>query len=372
MVDLQRQYLGIAEEVDTAFREILESAAFINGPKVKAFTKDLAEYNDARHVIPCANGTDALQIALMALDLKPGDEIIAPGFTFIASVEVIALMGRTPVIAEVDPGTFNMDPDHVRTLISARTKVIMPVHLFGQCCDMDAIMEIAKEHNLYVIEDNAQSIGAVYTFKDGITRKAGTMGHIGTTSFYPSKNLGAYGDAGAVMTNDDTLGEALQSIANHGMSIRYHHDRVGVNSRLDSFQAAVLHAKLKRLDQYNKARQDAAEYYDRALKDIPEITVPKRNPSSTHVFHQYTIKVDAEKRDTLKAYLQDKGVPSMIYYPIPTQNQKAFEGLLKNGDSAFPVTDRLCETVLSLPMHSNLEPDELAYICNTIREYFED
>jgi dTDP-4-amino-4,6-dideoxygalactose transaminase len=286
-------------------------------------------------------------------------------------VEVIALLGFTPVIAEVDPATFNIDPDHVRSLISAKTKAIMPVHLFGQCCDMEAITDIAEEYGLSVIEDNAQSIGAVYRMKDGTQHKAGTIGDIGTTSFYPSKNIGAYGDGGAVCTNDSDLAELMQSITNHGMGKRYYHDRLGVNSRLDTLQAAVLLAKLKRLDQYISARQAAAAHYDRELAGIDQISIPARNPSSTHVFHQYTIKVEIGKRDALKDYLEKQGIPSMIYYPVPTQHQKAFAGKLKNGHAAFPVTDLLCAQVLSLPMHSELREEELQYICNAIRTFFQ-
>lgn len=370
MVDLQAQYKGIADEVKKSIEEIIGKCQFINGPQVHEFAKVLAKYCTVDHVIPCANGTDALQIALMALNLEAGDEVIAPGFTFIASVEVIALLKLTPVIADVRPDTFNIDTDHVKRLITPRTKAIMPVHLFGQCSDMETIMAIAREHDLFVVEDNAQSIGAEYTFSDGRKAMAGSIGEIGTTSFYPSKNLGAYGDAGAVMTNDDALAAVMQSIVNHGMSVRYYHDKIGVNSRLDTFQAAVLLAKLHKLDQYNKARQAAAAFYDQELRKIDPLTIPARDPKSTHVFHQYTLQVAEGKRDALKEHLQSKGIPTMIYYPVPTQQQKAFIGHLKNGDDVFPVTDRLCKTVLSLPMHSELDEEQLHYITTAIQEFF--
>lgn len=370
MVDLQAQYKGIKAEVEESMQQIIESGAFINGPQVKEFVEELAKFHRASHVVACANGTDALQIALMALDLKPGDEIIVPGFTFIASVEVIALLGLTPVIAEVDPDTFNIDTEHLKKLISPKTRAILPVHLFGQCADMETILRIAEEHNLAVIEDNAQSIGAEYTFSEGTQMMSGTMGDIGTTSFYPSKNLGAYGDAGAIVTNDDDLGAAMQSIVNHGMAVRYYHDRVGVNSRLDTLQAAVLLAKLKKLDQYNTARQRAAAWYDRELGQITQVRVPARAEKSTHVFHQYTLRVEGGKRDALKDHLQSKGIPSMIYYPVPTHEQKAFQGLLKNPDDDFSVTKMLCGEVLSLPMHSELDEEHLQFITTHIREFF--
>lgn len=369
MVDLVTQYQEIEHEVRAAFDRIIQSASLIGGKEVETFQKALESYLDVQCVIPCANGTDALQVALMALNLKRGDEVIVPAFTFIASVEVIALLGLTPVVCDVELDTFNMKVDQLESLINKNTQVILPVHLFGQCCEMDTIMSVAKKHGLYVVEDNAQSIGSQYTLKDGSVKAAGTMGTIGTLSFYPSKNLGCYGDGGAIYTNDKELGAYIRSIANHGMTRRYYHDHIGVNSRLDALQAAVLNIKLKRLDQYNAARIAAADQYDALLKSIPEVQTPARLPNSTHVFHQYTIRVPKGTRDALQEFLKSRSVPSMIYYPVPLQDQKAFEGLMRTPVS-LDNTSKLCATVLSLPMHSELDSSQVEYICEQIAEFY--
>lgn len=369
MVDLVTQYQGIESEVREAFDRIMNSAAFIGGSEVEQFQKALEAYLQVPSVIPCANGTDALQIALMALGLNKGDEVIVPAFTFIASIEVIALLGYTPVVCDVDRDTFNMQVEQLGALVTSRTKAILPVHLFGQCCDMDAILQVARAHHLYVLEDNAQSIGSRYTLDNGETKAAGTMGDIGTISFYPSKNLGCYGDGGAICTNDPQHAAFIKSIANHGMTRRYYHDHVGVNSRLDALQAAVLNIKLKRLDQYNAARVAAADQYDALLSTIDEVHVPARFVKSTHVFHQYTIRVPGETRDALQEYLKSQGIPSMIYYPVPLQEQKAFEGLIRT-PVPLDVTTELCQTVMSLPMHSELDSVQVEYICDHIREFF--
>ena len=370
MVDLRNQFKELEPEILEAFSEILQTTAFINGPYVKSFVEELKTYLGAEYLTPCGNGTDALQIALMALNLKPGDEVIVPSFTFVASVEVIGLMGLTPVLIDVDEHTFNMDAAQLEGALSDRTRAIMPVHLFGQCVDMDAILDFARKHNLYVIEDNAQSIGAAYTFASGEKKMSGTIGDLGCLSFYPSKNLGAYGDAGAIMTQDANLGALIHSVANHGMSKRYYHDRLGVNSRLDSFQAAVLKVKLARLDRYINARQTAAAYYDEHLASLEMLRLPARLPQSTHVFHQYTIQLMEGDRDGLKEYLNDRGIPSMIYYPVPTQEQKAFADIVKTPVS-LDTTNALCTRVLSLPMHSELTDSQLEYICSSIKGYFE-
>jgi len=371
MVDLRAQYDAIGDEIKIAFDEIMTSAAFINGPYVKKFQADLEEYLGVKHVIPCGNGTDALQIALMALELKPGDEVIVPAFTFLASVEVIAVLGLTPVVVDVDERTFNMNISQLEAAIGPNTKAIMPVHLFGQCANMDAILEIGKEHQLFIVEDNAQSVGAEYVDKNGIRHKSGCMADFGCLSFYPSKNLGAYGDGGAIMTNDDRLAELARSVTNHGMAkVRYHHDRIGVNSRLDSLQAAVLGIKLGRLDEYAAARQRAAAFYDEHLGGISEVQLPSRFESSTHVFHQYTIQVPAEKRDALKEHLGELGIPSMIYYPVPVQDQEAFADIIRKPVS-LDITVKLSGTVLSLPMHTELEEEQLGYICGAIQLFFD-
>lgn len=368
MVDLKTQYAQIKSDLDREFGEVLESAIFIGGPKVNAFRENLERYLDVKHVIPCANGTDALQIAMMALGLKPGDEVIVPAFTYVATAEVIGLLGLTPVMTDVCPDTFNLTAAHVEAAITPRTKAIVPVHLFGQCCDMDAIMEVAQRHNLYVIEDNAQTIGARYGHgapEQG--RAAGTIGHIGCTSFFPSKNLGCYGDGGAIMTNDDALAAQLRMVANHGQSRQYYHDYIGVNSRLDALQAAVLNVKLPHLDRYNEARRRAADAYDDAFADIAWLKTPTRAPHSTHVFHQYTLQVADDRREALKTHLQAQGVPAMIYYPVPLYHQGAFKHYW-NGQP-LPVTEQLCASVLSLPMHSEHTEATLGQIIEAVRSF---
>ena len=367
MVDLQSQYQRIKQDIDEGIQEVIQSAAFIKGKKVTDFQHHLEQYTGAKHVIPVGNGTDALQIALMALGLKPGDEVITPTFTFIATAEVVALLGLTPVVVDVDWDTMNMDMDAVRRAITPKTKAIVPVHLFGQCVEMEALMDLAKEHNLYIIEDACQAIGAQYTFSNGEIKQAGTMGHIGCTSFFPSKNLGCYGDGGAIFTNDDELAARMQAIANHGMVVRYHHDMIGVNSRLDSIQAAVLDAKLPHLDEYITARQQAAEYYDKVFASNEKVLIPCRAPHSTHVFHQYTLRVIGADRDSLREGLAEKGIPAMIYYPVPLHQQKAYlDPRYKEGD--FPIAERLAACVLSLPMHTELDEEQLEYITSAVTE----
>lgn len=370
MVDLKRQYEKIRGEIDHAIQDVINETAFINGPAVKKFKEDLENYLGVKHVIPCANGTDALQVAMMALGLKPGDEVIAPSFTFIATAEVIALLGLTPVLVDVDPHTFNIDPAAVEKAITPKTKAIVPVHLFGQCADMNSLLRIAEKHGLYIIEDNAQAIGADYILKNGKKVKAGTMGHIGCTSFFPSKNLGCYGDGGAIFTDNDQLAEKITAIVNHGMRIRYYHDEIGVNSRLDSIQAAILKVKLKYHDEYASARQRAADQYDRAFKNVKGIKIPARNPDSTHVFHQYTLVLDGIDREGLRDYLAQNDVPAMIYYPVPLHKQKAYlDPRYKEGD--FPVSEKLAETVLSLPMHTELDEEQTKYITTLILKYID-
>ncbi len=368
MVDLAGQYKKIKPEVDQAIAEILTNTSFINGPAVKQFAQNLEKYLGVKHVIPCANGTDALQIAMMALDLKPGDEVITTSFTFIATAEVIALLQLTPVLVDVDPDTFNIDPEAVEKAITPKTKAIVPVHLFGQCADMDRLMEIADKRNLFVIEDNAQAIGAVYTSKDGSTRKAGAIGHIGCTSFFPSKNLGCYGDGGAIFTNDDALADKLRIVVNHGMKVRYYHDVVGVNSRLDSIQAAVLDIKLKRLDAYAEARQYAANFYNKAFEACEKLKTPTTADFTTHVFHQYTLVTNNIDRQGLMDHLQSKGIASAIYYPVPLHLQKAYlDPRYKDGD--FPVTEHLSKNVISLPMHTEFDDETLEYVTSSVLEY---
>ncbi len=366
MVDLKRQYQKIKPEVDAAISRILDSSAFINGPDVKAFSEELADYLNVKHVIPCANGTDALQIALMALDLQPGDEVITPSFTYIATVEVVALLRLKPVFVDVDRETFTMDPESLRRAITPKTKAVIPVHLYGQSADMQAILEIAAAKDIPVIEDNAQAIGGDYTFPDGQQQKTGTMGRVGTTSFFPSKNLGCYGDGGAMFTNDDALGERMQMIANHGQKERYYHEMVGCNSRLDGIQAALLRIKLKELDNYCDARRTAADYYDRALTGHPLITPPKRVAYSRNVYHQYTIILhESVDRNALQQHLSDHGIPSMIYYPVPCHKQNMFKGTgMENFD--LPNTDFLTPRVLSLPIHTELDEETLQYITSTL------
>ena len=367
MVDLRAQYLRIKDEVDAGIAEVIDSTVFINGPAVKEFQASLEKYLGVKHVIPCANGTDALQIAMMALGLKPGDEVITASFTYVATAEVIALLGLTPVLVDVDPHTFTIDVKAVEKNITPRTKAIVPVHLFGQCADMNALMKVAAKHNLYVIEDVAQAIGADYTRDDGTVVKAGTIGHVACTSFFPSKNLGCFGDGGAMYTNDDVVAARLRMIAHHGQSKLYHHDVVGVNSRLDTIQAAVLNVKLKRLDGYAAARNKVASYYDKAFAGHPKLTIPARASCSTHVFHQYTMLLVDTDRSALRDALAAKGISSMIYYPIPLHMQKAFTSdRYRKGD--FPVTERLCDSVLSLPIHTEMDDETLSYITTTVLE----
>lgn len=383
MVDLKGQYKEIKEQVNQSISEVLENNTYVNGPEVHSFQKELEDYLGIKHVIPCANGTDALQIAMMGLGLKPGDEVITANFTFAATVEVIALLQLTPVLVDVYPDTFNIDIEALEKAITPKTKAIVPVHLFGQCINMEAIMTIAEKHNLYVIEDNAQAIGADYTFKNGNQKKAGTIGHVGATSFFPSKNLGCYGDGGAIFTDDDKLAHALRGIVNHGMYERYYHDVVGVNSRLDSIQAAVLRAKLPKLDSYNKARQEAAKKYTAIFKNHSAIetpvTVTNADCSKTngicdtgnhHVFHQFTLKITNGKRDALAKHLQEKGIPHGIYYPIPLHNQKAYKDN-RYSETDFPVTNQLVKQVISLPMHTELDDEQIGFIANTILEFLD-
>ena len=368
MVDLKSQYENIKGEIDTAIHQVIDSTSFINGPAVQQFQKDMETYLGVKHVIPCANGTDALQVSMMAFGFKPGDEIITTSFTFIATAEVIALLGLTPVVVDVDPDTFNIDPLAIERAITPRTKAIVPVHLFGQCADMEAIMDIAKRHNLIVIEDACQAIGADYIFKDGSTKKAGTISHIGCTSFFPSKNLGCYGDGGAIFTNDDELAKQLRVVVNHGMTVRYYHDYIGVNSRLDSIQAAILKVKLQYLDEYAKKRNYAAAYYDKAFANHPAIKIPVHFEHSTHVFHQYTLVFNGIDRAGLIEYLSSKNIPAMIYYPVPLHMQKAYlDPRYKEGD--FPVTEHLCKHVVSLPMHTELDDEQLELITSSILEF---
>lgn len=370
MVDLRAQYEKLKPEIDEAISKVLESTAFIKGPDVKLFEEELQSFMGVKHVISCANGTDALQLAMMTLELKPGDEVITTNFTFIATVEVIALLGLKPVIVEPDPFTFNISPEAVKKAVTSRTRAIVPVHLFGQCSDMESIMKIASDNNLYVIEDAAQATGAEYIFKDGSKKKAGTIGHIGTTSFFPSKNLGCYGDGGAIYTNDDNLARKLRSIANHGMKVRYHYNDVGVNSRLDTLQAAILRVKLKYLSQFNEARAKAADFYDKAFAGCLQLETPFRDSSSTHIFHQYTVKVKNGRRDELKKYIDSVNVPSMVYYPGPLHMQEAYR-FLGYSENDFPVTSSLCKEVLSLPMHPDLEQDQLDHIVSSVINFFE-
>lgn len=370
MVDLKGQYENIKTEIDQAIQEVIDTTSFINGPAVKNFQENLEQYLGVKHVIPCANGTDALQAAMMALGIQRGDEVITTNFTFIATAEVIALLGFVPVVVDVDPYTFNIDPDAVRRAITPKTRAIVPVHLFGQCADMDAMMEIAGEHNLFIVEDVAQAIGADYIFADGSRKKAGTIGHLGCTSFFPSKNLGCYGDGGAIFTNNDEMAKQLRAVVNHGMTVRYYHDFIGVNSRLDSIQAAILGVKLPHLDVYNAARNHAASYYDKAFKNHPNLHIPARFEKSTHVFHQYTLVTEGIDRNALQEYLSKKEVPAMIYYPIPLHMQKAYlDPRYKEGD--FPVTEHLCKTVISLPMHTELDEEQLKHIVSSVLEFLD-
>jgi dTDP-4-amino-4,6-dideoxygalactose transaminase len=369
MVDLKAQYRKIKPEIDKAIQEVIDSTAFIQGPQVKTFQQNLETYLSVKHVIPCANGTDALQIAMMALGLKPGDEVITASFTYVATAEVIALLGLKPVLVDVDPETFTIDPVAVEKAITDKTKAIVPVHLFGQCCKMEQLEAIAKKYGIHLIEDTAQAIGADYIYANGNRKKAGTIGTIGATSFFPSKNLGCYGDGGALFTNDDELAQKIRMIANHGQRVRYYHDEVGVNSRLDTLQAAILTVKLRELDSYAASRQRLADVYDQAFSGIQGLTVPVRAPWSSHVFHQYTLLTDGSKRDQMKEFLESKAVPAMIYYPVPLHMQKAYlDSRYREGD--FPVTEDLCRRVISLPMHTEMQDDQLAHIIQTVLEFF--
>jgi UDP-2-acetamido-2-deoxy-ribo-hexuluronate aminotransferase len=368
MVDTQTQYQKIKSEVDRAIKEVIDSSAFINGKIVQEFALNLARYLDAKYLIPCANGTDALQVAMMGLDLQPGDEVITPSFTYIATTEVIALLKLTPVFVEVDAQTFCIDPMAIRNAVTSKTKAIVPVHLYGQAAPMEEIMDIAREFNLYVIEDNAQAIGCDFIFRNGIRKKTGTIGTIGTTSFYPSKNLGAYGDGGALYTNDDALAVKLKMIANHGQSKRYYHDVVGCNSRLDSIQAAILNEKLKHLDEYCEARREAAKFYDNAFAGCAKIKTPSRASYSNHVFHQYTLILEGVDRDELHKYLTEQKIPSMIYYPVPAHQQKMF-AQYNSSSLNMPVTDWLTHRVISLPMHTELDEEQLTYISSKVLEF---
>jgi UDP-2-acetamido-2-deoxy-ribo-hexuluronate aminotransferase len=368
MVDLLGQYNKIKPEIDKAVLDVIASSAYINGPEVKAFQAELEKYLGVKHVIPCANGTDALQIAMMALGLKPGDEVITANFTYVATAEVIALLQLRPVLVDVIPGTFTIDPVAFEKAITSKTKAVVPVHLFGQCAEMDKIMEISKKHNLFVIEDTAQAIGADYTMPDGTKKKAGTIGDIGCTSFFPSKNLGCYGDGGAIFTNDDELARKMRMVANHGQSVLYYHDEIGVNSRLDSIQAAILRIKLRHLDEYAAARNRVADYYDKAFANNAHATIPAREPKSNHVFHQYTLVLKGIDRNAMREFLSAKSIPSMIYYPVPLHLQKAYtDPRYKEGD--FPVTEHLCANVISFPIHTEMTEEDLKYITEGVLEF---
>ncbi len=368
MVDLKGQYNNIKTEIDTAIANVLDNAAYINGPEVKSFQNNLEKYLSVKEVIPCGNGTDALQIAMMALGLKPGDEVITANFTFVATVEVIALLGLKPVLVDVYPDTFTIDIDAIEKAITPKTKAIVPVHLFGQAVDMESVMKLSDKYNLYVIEDTAQAIGADYTFPDGRVEKVGTIGHVGTTSFFPSKNLGCYGDGGAIFTNTEDLAKKLRSIVNHGMKVRYYHDNVGVNSRLDTIQAAILDVKLKHLDTYNKNRRKAASYYDQAFASCDKLQTPKRFGNSNHIFHQYTLLLKDVDRDALQNHLKEKGIASAVYYPVPLHLQEAYkDSRYKQGD--FPITEMLCDSVMSLPIHTEMKDEDLKYITDSVLEF---
>lgn len=371
MVDLKAQHEKIGSEIDAAIKSVIESTAFIKGPDVKSFEEELQEYMGVKHVISCANGTDALYLAMMVLGLKPGDEVITTNFTFIATVEVVVLLGLKLVIVDPDPGSFNISVEAVEKAITPKTKAIAPVHLFGQCANMESLMELANKHDLFVIEDAAQATGTDYFFRDGTSKKAGTIGHIGTTSFFPSKNLGCYGDGGALYTNDDALSKKLRSIANHGMKVRYHYNDIGINSRLDTIQAAILRVKLKHLSDFNNARRAVADQYDEAFAGCKSISIPERVSYSSHIFHQYTIKVNAGRRDELKEFLKSQNIPAMVYYPGPLHMQEAYSYLGYN-ENDFPVTTSLCKEVLSLPMHPDMEQNQIDYIILNILKFFDN
>lgn len=368
MADLHTQYLRIKQEIDTAIQEVLDSTAFIQGPQVEKFANALASYLNSKSVVPCANGTDALQIAMMALGCKPGDEVILPVHTYVATAEVIALLGLKPVFTEVDRNSFNIDVTQIEEKITSKTFAIVPVHLYGQCADMEPILSIAKKHKIHVIEDVAQALGAIYTFSDGRKLRAGTMGTIGCTSFFPSKNLGCFGDGGAIFSQDKVLGEKIKMIANHGQKIKYHHDIIGVNSRLDTVQAAILNVKLTYLDDYEKRRNKVADFYDRELSPLSFVEVPNHTANSTHVFHQYTLKTKGIDRDHFKVYLENKGIPTMIYYPVPLHLQKAY-AQSEYPVGSFKITEELSRTVISLPIHTEMNEEQLTYICSIIKEY---
>lgn len=370
MVDLKQQYSRLKAQIDSSIQECLENAIFIKGSQVNSFQKNLESYLNVSHVIPCANGTDALQIAMMALGLKAGDEVIVPNFTYVATAEVIGLLGLIPVLVDVNPHTFNIDSNCIEKAITDKTRLIVPVHLFGQCADMETIMRIANKYNLFVIEDTAQAIGSKYTFTDGTVKMAGTMGDIGTTSFFPSKNLGCYGDGGAMITDNEELAVKLRIIANHGQAKQYYHDVIGVNSRLDSIQAAILNVKLPYLNAFNEARQNVAKYYDNVFNSFSDVIIPYREVNSTHVFHQYTLKIINGKRDDFKKYLLDKGIPSMIYYPLPLHHQKAYQSLSKISGE-LDVSIKLCKEVISLPIHTEFADEQLNYITQHIINYFD-
>jgi dTDP-4-amino-4,6-dideoxygalactose transaminase len=368
MVDLQGQYQSIKPEIDQAIQSVLESTAFIKGPQVSQFEKSLSDFHDGAHAITCGNGTDALQIAMMALDFKPGDEVILPVFTYVATAEVIALLGLKPVFVDVKKDSFNIDIDQVEAKITPKTVAIVPVHLYGQCADMEPLLALAKRNKLFVIEDYAQAFGAEYTFKDGSVKKAGIMGTIGCTSFFPSKNLGCYGDGGALVTTDKLLAEKISIIANHGQRVKYYHDLIGVNSRLDTLQAAILNVKIKHIKKYKQHRQAVADYYDKALSGLPFLSIPLRSANSTHVFHQYTLQLKGADRDHFRQYLESHSIPSMVYYPVPLHFQKAYQisGIEKG---AFPISEKLSDCVISLPIHTEMDNDQLSYICEKIRDY---
>ncbi len=365
MVDLKAQYQRIKPEIDNSIQQVIDATQFIKGPALKRFEENLATYLDIKHVIGVANGTDALQIAMMALGLLPGDEVITADFTYVATAEVIALLGLKPILVEVDPNTFNINPNAIESAITSKTKAIVPVHLFGQSADMESILKIASKHNLYVIEDNAQAIGADYTFSDGRVAKTGTMGTIGATSFFPSKNLGCYGDGGALMTNNDDLAAKIRMIANHGQAVQYYHDEIGLNSRLDTIQAAILDVKLKYLDDYNQARQKVAATYDKAFENHNKLIAPSKYPSSTHVYHQYTLQLISVDRNELRKQLAEIGVPSMIYYPLPLHQQKAYLDI-RFTDEKFPISTRLSSSVLSLPIHTEMNEEEVNFIISNV------
>ena len=370
MVDLKSQYEQIKTEVDRAVLDVMASSAYVNGPEVKAFQSELEAYLGVKHVIPCANGTDALQVALMALDLQPGDEVITSDFTFAATVEVVGLLGLKHVLVDVDPDTFNISVEAIRGAITPKTKAIIPVHLFGQAANMEEILEIGRDHNIHIVEDNAQAIGGSYTFSNGETKKNGTLGIIGTTSFFPSKNLGCYGDGGALFTNDDDIAVKIRSIVNHGMGERYHYDRIGVNSRLDAMQAAILRIKLRKLDEYIASRQAAAQHYNEFFSQFDNVTTPALNPNADHVFHQYTLKIDGVDQFAMQNFLKEKGIPAMIYYPMPLHSQAAYESH-RYDDEDFPITNEICKCVISLPMHTELDKEQLNYICTNVKTYLE-